>query len=139
MRALPRPARAVMRAFSLIEVMMAASILAVGAAAVLGAYSTTMGLIEHQRRLAAAVNVTQSKLEDLLVAGSGSALLANGGPEVVDALGRTPLLGATDTYAVRWEITPGVPASGYLQIVVETSWVESSGPRFTRFAAYRED
>ena len=127
------------RGFSLIEVTMAAAILSVGAAAVLGAYSTTMGLIEHQRRLAAAVNVTQSKLEDLLVARATSPLLNPGGngPDIVDALGRSPV--GSDTYEVRWTVSTGVPAAGYLQIVVETTWVETRGTRFTRFAAYRED
>ena len=133
------PTRTRTRGFSLIEVTMAAAILSVGAAAVLGAYSTTMGLIEHQRRLSAAVNVTQSKLEDLLVASSTSPLLAPGanGPDIVDALGRAPIGG--ETYEVRWTIETGVPSPGYISVVVETTWAETRGPRFTRFAAYRAD
>lgn len=120
---------------------MAGAILAVGAAGVLAAYSTTMGLIEHQRRLATAVNVTASKLEDLLVADPTSSLLATGtsGPEILDGLGRPPALGSSDTYEVRWTVTSGVPAAGYMRIVVETRWIELRGPRFTRFAAFREE
>lgn len=119
---------------------MAGALLAVGAAGVLAAYSTTMSLIEHQRRLAAAVNVTSSKLEDLLVANASSPLLAEGqnGPEILDALGRPPSLGATETYEVRWTVTIDTPAPGYIGIVVETRWVELRGTRFTRFGAYRE-
>lgn len=126
-------------AFTLIEVTMAAAILAVGAAGVLAAYSTTMGIIEHQRRLATAVNVTASKLEDLLVAAPVSALLTSGtnGPEMLDGLGRPPAIGNTDIYDVRWQVTPNVPAPGYLQIIVTTQWVELRGARFTSFAAYR--
>jgi type II secretory pathway pseudopilin PulG len=140
MRRPSKRAAARVHAFTLIEVTMAGAILAVGAAGVLAAYSTTMGLIEHQRRLATAVNVTSSKLEDLLVAGKASSLLTPGtnGPEILDGLGRPPPIGSTDTYEVRWTVTADVPAAGYLQIVVETRWVELRGSRFTRFAAYRE-
>lgn len=128
------------KGFSLIEVTIAAAILAVGATGVLAAYSTTMGLIEHQRRLSAAVNVTASKLEEILIASGSSALLTAGtnGPEIVDGLGRPPPIGALDTYEVRWTITNDVPAPGYLEVMIETRWQESRGARFTRFAAYRE-
>ena len=49
----------------------------------------------------------------------------------------TPI--GNETYEVRWTVSSGVPAAGYLSIVVETTWVELRGPRFTRFAAYREE
>lgn len=129
-----------LHAFTLIEVTMAGAILAVGAVGVLAAYSTTMGLIEHQRRLATAVNVTASKLEDILIADPSSSLLTAGtnGPEILDGLGRSPALGATETYEVRWTVSTGTPAAGYVEIIVETRWVELRGSRFTRFAAYRE-
>lgn len=126
--------------FTLIEVTMAGAILAVGATGVLAAYSTTMGLVEHQRRLATATNVTASKLEDILIADPASSLLTPGtnGPEILDGLGRPPVLGASETYEVRWTVTVGRPSSGYAEVVVETRWVEMRGSRFTRFAAYRE-
>jgi hypothetical protein len=129
-----------LHAFTLIEVTMAGAILAVGAAGVLAAYSTTMGLIEHQRRLATAVNVTASRLEELLVADAASTLLApgNNGPEIVDGLGRPVGIAGGDSYEVRWSVTEDEPAPGYIQLVVETRWVELRGSRFTRFAAYRE-
>lgn len=128
------------RGFTLIEVTMAGAILAIGATGVLAAYSTTMGLVEHQRRLASAVNVTSSKLEDILIADTGSPLLTPGtnGPEILDSLGRPPALGSAESYEVRWTVTEDRPAAGYLEIVVETRWVELRGSRFTRFAAYRE-
>ncbi|HEY4221005.1 MAG TPA: hypothetical protein VGO62_06675, partial [Myxococcota bacterium] len=69
--------------------MMAASILAAGSAGVLTAFREAEGLIEHQRRLSAAVNVTQSKLEDLMAAdASTSSLLSSGAhsPDIVDQL-----------------------------------------------------
>lgn len=136
-----RPARVRrLHAFTLIEVTMAAAILAVGAVGVLAAYSTTMGIIEHQRRLTSAVNVTASVLEDLLVASPTSSLISPGahGPEILNSLGRPPSLGTTETYEVRWQVNSGRPATGYMEVIVETRWVELRGTRFTRFAAYRE-
>lgn len=129
------------RAFSLIEVMIAASILAVGATAVLSAFRMTEGMIEHQRRLSAAVNVSQSKLETLLAADAAtSAALAQGahGPDVVDVYGRLSAPGA-ESYSVDWTVTSGAPSTGYMLIVVQTTWTETRGIHFTKFAAYREE
>ena len=127
------------RAFTLIEVMIAGAILAVGATAVLAAYSTTLGLIEHQRRLVSAVDVTQSKLEELLACQTTSPELAAGShaPETVDQLGRAAAAGP-EAYTVEYDITMGNPSAGYMLIVVQTSWHETKGARFTKFAAFRE-
>jgi prepilin-type N-terminal cleavage/methylation domain-containing protein len=124
------------RGFSLIEAMIAASILAVGATGVLGCYTTIMGLIEHQRRLLAAVNVTRAQLERILVARSDATILQASGSAVVDQFSR-PVV-TTEPYTVRWTLTPGIPAEGYMRVIIETSWTETRGVRFTKFAAFRE-
>ena len=129
------------RAFSLIEVMVAGAILAVGSTAVLSAFRTTEGMIEHQRRLSAAVNVSQSKLETLLAADAATSTIIGAGshgPDVVDVFGRLTAPGP-ESYSVDWTVSSGVPSSGYMLIVVQTTWMESRGLRFTKFAAFREE
>jgi prepilin-type N-terminal cleavage/methylation domain-containing protein len=128
------------RGFSLVEAMVAASVLAIGAAAVLASYATIVNQIEHQRRLISAVNVTQGKLEVLLSAMPHSALLqSDNGSEVVDQLGRRNAVQTTDSYLLTWTINHDVPTSGYMEIVVQASWNETGGTRTTKFSAYREE
>ena len=56
-----------MRAFSLIEVMIASSLLGIGLAAVMTAYSSATGIEAHQERVSAALHLAEGQLEDLLL------------------------------------------------------------------------
>lgn len=121
---------------SLIEVLVAAAMLGVGAAGIISSWSNVTALLTHQRRLAEASAVTRSQLEGLLALPSGSARLGAG----VRALGTVDLFGqpATVGYAVVSDIAANTPGPGFLQITVITNWSESGRARQTRLTTYRE-
>ena len=128
--------------FSLIEVMIAAAILAVGATAILSSYATIMALVEHQRRVADAINVTQAKMEELLAVEGSSDLLFEGRVHAdwTNAFLRPldPYVADAQRYDRHWEIDRiGVPP-GIVQVVVSTTWNEHYlGTRSLTLRAYR--
>ena len=121
---------------SLIEVMVAAALLGLGAAGIISSWANVTALLTHQRRLAEASAVTRSQLEGLLALPSGSSRLAPGAL----ALGTVDLFGtpATVGYEVVANIAANTPGPGFLQITVVTTWNESGRSRQTSLITYRE-
>jgi type II secretory pathway pseudopilin PulG len=66
------------RAFSLVEVLVAATLLVAGLAALLVAITVAMSLHEHQRKVAAAVVIAEAQMENLLLLFPGSTELTDG-------------------------------------------------------------
>jgi type II secretory pathway pseudopilin PulG len=124
---------------TLIEALIAGGMLAIGAGAVLSGWSTVNGVLEHQRRLTDATNVTRSHLEILLSLPSQSPALAGG----TRTIGNLNQFGAPATgqasYRVDYRVTEDRPGPGFIELLVTTSWQESRGvQRSTSLSTYRE-
>ncbi len=129
------------RGYSLIEVMVAAALFAVGIAAILTAFGSLSGLIEHQRRLGTAALIAQSTVQELQSRPATHADLAAGRhtPLVVDADGRVVggTIARTDRYRVEWTVRPDVPVTGSREVVVVVVWTEGAGQRSFSLVVYR--
>lgn len=124
------------RGMSLIEVMMAGALLAVGAAATFSAWSTVTGIMEHQRRLTDATGVTRSQLEWLLSLPAGDPGLASGTRQ----LGAVNVFGSPDPngYRVDHAVVGNKPGPGFIELTVVVRWTEKFGERQTTLTTYRE-
>ncbi len=112
------------RGFTLLEVMAAGAILAIGLAASLSAYGTGMVLFEHQRHTTHGLHLAEGKLEELLLRPSSDLELQVGttfGPEWFDANGfatlgtvcspatsGVPPIANGCRYRVTWQVTAGL-------------------------------
>jgi type II secretory pathway pseudopilin PulG len=122
----------------LIEVTVAAALLGVGVAGIISGWSTTTGVIEHQRRFTDATNLTRTALEQLLLLPPDTDDLAPG-PHTLptwDAFGR-PASGPS-SYTTTYVVDDDTPPRGFIQITVTTTWTERFGERSTSFNTYRE-
>jgi type II secretory pathway pseudopilin PulG len=123
----------------LIEVTIAAALLGVGVAGIISGWSTTTGIIEHQRRFTDATNLTRTALEQLLLLPPNSVELAPPGPYTLptwDAFGR-PAAGSS-SYTTSYVVAGDTPAPGFIEVTVTTTWTERFGARSTSFNTYRE-
>jgi prepilin-type N-terminal cleavage/methylation domain-containing protein len=127
------------RAFTLIEVMAAGAILAIGLAATLTAWGNGMALFEHQRHTTHGLHLAEAKLEELLMRVSSDPELQVGtvfGPEwfTAEGLGSNGVGCPTTTggvppstpgcrYRVTWEASPGGVAKVRV-VSVKASWNE---------------
>jgi type IV pilus assembly protein PilV len=110
------------KGFSLIEVMIAMTVLALGLLAVAAAQLTAMSLASKSRNLTAALHLAQEQIETF-----NSMPLAS-----LPATGNDPNNpidpDTTDdddtTYARRWTILPNTPAVGITTITVEVDWFD---------------
>lgn len=124
------------RGMSLIEVMMAGALLAVGAAGTFSAWSTVTGIMEHQRRLTDASAVARSQLEWLLSLPSGDQALESGSHPI----GAVDVFGASDPngYRVTHVVVGSKPGPGFIELTVAVGWTEKFGDRQTTITTYRE-
>ena len=100
--------------FSLVEVMAAGAILAVGLAATLMAWSNGMELFEHQRHTTHAIHLSEAKLEELLLRISSDPELQVGpvfGPEWFTAEGLAST--GIGCPAATQGVPPGTPSCRY--------------------------
>lgn len=121
---------------SLIEVMVAGMLLAVGAAATLSSWATVSSLLERQRRLTDATGIARSSLERLLAAAPGDPALAPG----TRVAGRFDIFGAADPagYEVRHTVVGNRPGPGFVELTVLVEWKDRFGAKSTRLTTYRE-
>ncbi len=125
------------RAFTLIEVTIAGTLLAVGMAGLLTSWGSVMGILEHERRFAEATNLARTQLDKMLIYDAGAPALSPGAVAVghVDAFGQaTPGVG----YDVGYIINNNRPSVGNIEVQATVSWLERSGPKQTSLLTYRE-
>ncbi len=111
------------RAFSLIEVMAASAIFAVGLGGIFSAFGTSAHQFEHQRHTTYGIHLTEGKMEELLLRVSSDPQLQAGsvfGPDWFDnrgfpaasgcpaATGGLPPESAACRYRVTWSSEPGL-------------------------------
>ena len=140
------------RGFSLVEVMAAAAILAVGLAATLAAWNNGMALFEHQRHTTHAIHLSEAKLEELLMRVSSDPELQVGtvfGPEwfTAEGLASTGIgcPAATEgippgTSSCRYRVTWQSVASGVARVRVvsaTTTWNERGVERRVTLSTQR--
>jgi prepilin-type N-terminal cleavage/methylation domain-containing protein len=114
------------RAFSLIEVMVSASLLAVGMVGFLSLFSNIAATYEHHRHLTEALLVGEAAMERGLVLYADDAELAFGNHPLGTFNGvGTPAVGP---YTVAWDVSAG-PLTGTRALVVTVSWTERGTPR----------
>lgn len=122
---------------TLIEVMVAGAIFAVGASAVLGAVASYMQVVAHQRRLGEAWRVLQADVTHLRALPDTHALWTASSTANVDALG-LPAVTASDV-VFRIERTPraDAPIVGAREVQIVLRWQERTQPRDVTLVVHR--
>jgi len=105
--------------FTLIEVVIAISILAVGLLGVAAMQTSAIRVNSAAGQMTVRMNWAQDKMEELkALAFSDSWLEAAGNPPGVDSAGNSHEQTTSDGYAVRWDITDNTPVPNTKRIVV---------------------
>ncbi len=125
-----------MKAFSLIEVIVASSLLGIGLAAVMTAYGSVTALEAHQERVSAAMHLAEGHLEALLLRyPDDEDLGANGhGPEHFTIDGSATA--APGFFVLTWNVDAG-PIARTRRITVDVSWTELRGTQKISLATHR--
>jgi type II secretory pathway pseudopilin PulG len=111
------------RAFSLIEVLVAGAMFAVGTAGILSAWLTLQGLIDTQRRSADAVVVAEDVLDALRLQPRGGPLLQPGNHQRFFTRDRVEAEAATpDGFVVAWTVGVVDPEVTYNRIDLDVRW-----------------
>lgn len=119
------------RALTLLEVMVAGTILGVVLSATAAALSFGFNSTKHARRLAAAERLAGSHLETLLVEHARGPVPARGSIRFNEEGQQDPAGLFTST----WSLEPNRPVSGAFRLAVEVVWVDHSERRL-RIATY---
>jgi len=105
--------------FTLIEVVIAISILAVGLLGVAAMQTSAIQVNSAAGQMTTRMNWAQDKMEELkALAFSDPWLEAAGNPTGVDSAGNTHVQTTSDGYTVRWDIADNTPVPNTTQIVV---------------------
>ena len=105
--------------FTIIEVVIAISILAVGLLGVAAMQTSAIQVNSAAGRMTTRINWAQDKMEELkALAFSDPWLEAAGNPPGVDSAGNTHQEMTSDGYTVSWNVTDDSPAPNTKQIVV---------------------
>ncbi|HEY1097607.1 MAG TPA: prepilin-type N-terminal cleavage/methylation domain-containing protein [Myxococcota bacterium] len=130
------------RAFSLIEVMIASTLLGIGLAAVLTAMSSASSLNAHQDRMTMGMHLAEARMEELLLLYPDAEALESGThpPVVFTKNGRATTSSATGTnapfFSVEWAIAAGpIPRTRKLDVTVR--WREPTGDQRVTFTSHR--
>jgi len=118
-----RPRRPPLRGSTLIEALLALALFAVGIAATLTAYSTSMGISEHQSHMSTALLVGEQTMEELILRYRSDPEIAVGthnGPGF--ARDGTRSSGATSAFQVSWVVSAGPLDSKKIEVFVR--WTE---------------
>ena len=121
--------------FSLLEVMLALAILAIG---VLGATSgqlMAMKLSSNSRQAGLAMQLVEEKMEELQAMSAADVLALGSGIDAGNPIDPDPNDGASMAFARRWIITPDSPQAGLIALEVQTDWTDTTGK--TRTATLR--
>ena len=118
------------RAFSLLEVLFAGSMLLLGLAAVAGVFATARASFAHQRDLATATDIAEAFIEQVVILPPSSPLLDDSSHATrrFNREGRPTT--STDPrkapFALNWLVTADRPISGMKEIIADVSWVETT-------------
>lgn len=124
--------------FTLIEVMVAAAIFAIGTSASLAGISTAYKQYAHQRHMTNAINVAEGVMESLLLAYGTDARIGVGshGPLYFSEEGVQTA--SPSAYQVTWAVIADQPIAGMRQIDTRVGWIEPAGRRSIAFTTVRE-
>lgn len=120
------------KAFTLIEVLMAASIFAVGFSASVSAVATYMGVIEHDRHLGDAWRLLQGQAAHLRALPDSAAEWNGNGAVTLDAFGA-----AGGKFLIDRTFQRDVPVVGARTITLTATWSERVGSRSTTLVIHR--
>ncbi|MDP2342181.1 MAG: prepilin-type N-terminal cleavage/methylation domain-containing protein [Deltaproteobacteria bacterium] len=140
-----------MKAFSLVEVMAAAAIFAVGLGAIFTAFGTASQSFEHQRHMTHGIHLAEAKMEELLLRVSSDPELQAGttfGPNWFDSRGfpstaacasavvGMPALSTSCRYRITWSSAPALVPQVRITTVT-ASWNERELEKRVQFATQR--
>lgn len=142
------------RAFSLVEVMVSATLFLASAAGVVSAVSTASGLYEHQRRLTQAASIGEFKMEELLLRYTSHVDISPTGSTprficVTPSMATVPCTASATSattmqvpptigpnYLVYWSVRDA-PVTGLRQLDLVVAWREAVGQRELPLMTYR--
>ncbi len=113
--------------FSLLEVMIAASLFLLALAGTLTAMSTARQLKEDQRVLTVGINLAEAQMEQLLVLPNGSALLTAGAEIAGPQFEAGGTVTSTGFFRTAWIVSSDTPLSGLRRLTVFVRWTDGSG------------
>jgi len=142
------------RAFSLIEVMVSATLFLTSAAGVVSAVSSASRVYEHQRRLTQAVAVGEFKMEELLLRYTShdditltglaprfmcltpalAPIACTASASSATSMKVSPTIGPN--YLVYWSVK-NAPVTGLRQLDLVVAWLETDGQRELPLMTYR--
>lgn len=112
------------RAFSLLEVMLSATVLTVGIAGSLSGYQTVQQVYRQQRHMTQAIQIAEAMAEELLFYPSSGPWMRAGEhpaePLRYDRGARRVSTGGI--YRVQWTVTPSTPITEMRRIDVHVRW-----------------
>lgn len=123
------------RGFSIIEVMIAAAVFAIGAAGSLSVLAMAQRQYRHQNQLTQAIHLAEMQMEQTVLLYRDD--VVSGGPRCFTAQGHQMSCGSHE-YAASWFVTSGVPIQGMKQIRVVVSWHEMAATKQVSLLTYRE-
>ena len=112
------------RGFTLLEVLVAATVLWIGIAGSLSGFQTVNSVYRDQRHMTQALQIAEGVAEEILCFTSSDAYLQAGThpdePWQYDANAQRVL--ENGRYRVQWLVTPNVPVTGIRKIEVRVAW-----------------
>ncbi len=115
------------RGFSLIEMMIAMTVLGVGILSLAGLFPMAMRQVAQSDLESKATFHAQAKLEELKRF-SWEELTSTAGTDTIDA-----------SYARNWDVQEDVPATGMKQVRVTVTWTDKQGPRNVSLSSFLSD
>jgi type II secretory pathway component PulJ len=131
------------RGFSLLEGLIAGSLLAVGVAATLASFDGVRGVVQRNRHMTQALHAAESVAESMLALDPAHEALRAGAhtdaPRRFDAAGQE--VAAADTtrgvYAVEWNVQPNTPVGGIRRVTLTVRWNAVGGAGDTQLVFHR--
>jgi Tfp pilus assembly protein PilV len=121
---------------SLLEAMLAGSILLMGLGGVVSALGSGQAVNTHTHAVSTAVLVGERAMERLLLLPTGHSELSTTISHTGATYGSHAQLDATGIYTPTWNVSAG-PIDGTLRIDVTVSWPERSGTKSLTLTTYR--
>jgi hypothetical protein len=129
--------------FSLLEVLVAGSLLAIGVTATLAGVDSVRSVVVRNRHMTQALHAAESVAESMLALDASHEMLRAGAhtdtPRRFDAVGQE--VAASDTargiYAVDWNVQPNTPVGGIRRVTLTVRWNMPIGGGDTQLVFHR--